>query len=207
MKKVFLIVLNLLFVFTFIFARDIKATTSSGKAVILKDDGTWQYEEKKTKKSESKNKISKPASATKKYESKLGFVNVWYDPDKWRIKEQFNGSSEVSFYYNDNSCSAFLLTEKSKLSNKLLRVAIEYNAKQIADEFEITDETTKIVNETELYCVQAFAKLMDVDVIYNYYCWTGDAGTVQFVIGITQDLYPTVEEEIFELLNGLEIIH
>jgi len=47
---------------------------------------------------------------------------------------------------------------------------------------------------------------MDVDLIYNYYCWTGDAGTVQFVGWATKDLYPSLEEELLDLLAGIEII-
>jgi len=206
MFRYFCLILFLVGSIFYINAQDINATTSDGKPVILKSNGTWSYLEKEENSSNAMFEIvAKAKNATEKIENRFGNVIVWYNPKMWTVQKLTDGTAEYQFEALSGESYGRLITEKMQLTPDLIKKAIESNARRVSTIFDVLEEKENIVNGTEVNYLLVRVNMQGLNFIFCYYYWTGETGTVQLFSYTSESLYNQAKTEIFELMNGLEI--
>jgi hypothetical protein len=137
--------------------------------------------------------------------SKLGFLEVHYNTDKWKAKQTENGSSEYQFNLIKGDCYGLLITEKTPMSLKTLRNAAIENAKSVGTNVSVINESIKNINNKEILEMDMTGEMSGLEFRYHSYYWVGDSGCVQFVTYCHPKFFEKYKNDLDELLNGLKI--
>ena len=191
------------------FSQEIKATTTDGRDVVLKTDGTWQYSEEKQASSQPTNRLPqffKPKSATVLLKGKRVKYGLWYDPSKWIVDQDIdNASAEYELTHVEGDRYVVIIPERIQIPLETLRIAAITNAKKVAPDTRISFEETRIVNDRKILCLKLDATIQGIPVSYVNYYFSGKAGAVQVMAYTGQNLLDEYQPDLMDLLNGFEI--
>jgi len=179
----------------------IKAKTENGKDVLLNSDGTWKYSDQ----IDSTKKMSLPSKSTNKLISRTGDVFLYYDPTKWISQKLDDGSADYQIQSKAGEIYARLITERMSLTMDYVRTFIEQNASKKTESFEVFEEGEKIINGTSIKYLKAKVKLYSNNLIFYWYYWTGEKGTVQLYSYSNNKLFDEKYDDIQNLMDGLVI--
>jgi hypothetical protein len=178
-----------------------RATTESGKAVILHPNGTWEVAPlaQKDRPVEPSTHV-RSARATDKAELKRTGYQLYYDPQKWK---QVNGETgRVSFNHANGDGYGLVLTERIVVPLENMRNIALSNATSAAPDAKITFEETRVVNGTKLLCLQIKGTIQNISFIYFGYYYSGKEGTVQILTYTAANLFDEYKGDFEEFLNG-----
>ena len=189
--------------------QSIRATTESGRPVLLKPDGTWVYiqdQDPALQKNSQLIQYFKPKSATVLLKGKRVTYGLWYDRSKWVIDEVINNASaEYELTHIQGDRYVVIIPERITIPLETLKMAAIANAKKIAPDIEVIHEETRIVNEHKILCLKMNATIQGIPVSYVNYYYSGKVGAVQLMAYTGQNLFEEYKQDLFDLLNGFEI--
>ncbi len=186
-----------------IHAQDIRATTEDGRTVILKKDGTWQYQEK-TKPTTATGGFNKSSKATSTYRARGGKFSVWFDPTKWS-QGKSDDPSKTTFQFTDGDLYGMIIAERMEIRLDALKEVALTNAKAVAPDTRITFEEMRTVNGRSILCMKMEGTIQTIRFVYYGYYSAGPSGTVQLLTYTSKNLSAEMEPEMTEFLNGLTI--
>ncbi len=129
-----------------------------------------------------------------------------YDRDKWLFAESPSGDeTEYEFDHVDGDVYAVVIAERIPIPlDSLKQIALE-NAQAVGADFEITYEEMRKVNNQDILAMKMRGSIDGIAVEYYGYYYSGDSGSIQFITYTGQNLVEDYQDELTELLNGLEV--
>lgn len=178
-------------------AQDIQARTGDGRNVVLRGDGTWSFLEKGGGK-------NAPAANTTRYVSRYGYVEVNYDPTKWKTeKKPISEDAELSLEHQNGDAYFVLIAERVEIPlANFKEIALE-NARSIDPEARITSERTVSRNGGSEVILDIEAKPSGIPMQFRGYYWTSPAGSVQATAWTSRNLMNEYSADIDQLLAGV----
>lgn len=163
-----------------------------------------------SKTANSKKSVSNTLNETPRLEkkilnTKLDFVKVQYNEDKWKLKIDESDNSRYSFNHVRGDGYALLIIERTGMKLSALRSIALSNAKDVALDATITSESYKLINGKKILQMDIEGTIKDIPFHYHGYYWSSELGAVQFLTYTTNKLYPEYENDFDEVLNGLII--
>jgi hypothetical protein len=184
-------------------SQTLKAITEDGREVILYPDGTWEMYKKDGQLSYL---YKKPLSSQKFVTDKHGIYNIWFNENKWELqKEHFNPDTSFEFTHKDGDVYAMIISERIVIPIETLKNIALMNAKNVAPDSKITFTEKRIVNGTEILCLQIEGTVQGMPFVYLGYYYGGDKGSIQVVTYTIQNLFKKYKNDMTDLLNGLVI--
>lgn len=187
-----------------------RAITSTGREVILNDDGTWKYasevEDASDTVSISVNAtvFAKKKEATFLVKSSMADFGVYIDPKKWAFRKEGDGSArEYLFDRKGKDMYAMLISERIEIALEMFPEIALHNAQKAAPDAAITKKEYRTVNGSKVLCLQITGTTNGIRFTYFGYYISNDSGTIQLVGFTSQKLFKEYAAEIEELLNGL----
>lgn len=213
--KLYTMVLAAFLVMTpLLLSQEIKATTEDGKSVILYPDGTWKYEHsvasgiKMGSAAPSIKRYRKPANARKLVKGKRVKYGIWYDENKWFLSNQKNSpSAEYEFANKEGDMYALVIPERLEIPLETLKNIALQNAQNADPNAKIVFEEKRVVNDTEVLCVQIEATIQGIPFKYFNYYYTGKEGTIQVMTYTGQSLFEEYRQDMENFLNGFVVFH
>jgi len=204
MRRGFILILSF-FCSVLSYSQDVYATTDDGKRVILYENGQWIYSPTYDQSKQKDDNYVKSDGATQYVDARIKTVRIWYNPDIWNAQKLDDGTAEYQFASKDGGLYARIITEKMKVPKDLMRQVIEMNAKRAAQVFEPIEENEITVNGIRLNRLKVHVKIKDMDLLFLYYYFSDDNGTVQLFAYTSVDIFNKYEEDITEFMNGIMI--
>ena len=206
MKKFLPVLLMLLVIFIAgqVFSQEMKATTETGNEVVLYSNGTWEYNE--TDEVEISSEYTRPKSAQKHYKGERGTYGIRLDDKLWKPATMVEGSdAEFEFDHVNGDGYAMIIFERIEMNiDALKEIALE-NAKSVSTNAKIVLEEKRIVNRTEILCLQIEATIQSIEFVYYNYYYVGDTGTIQLITFTGKNLFDEYKSDFENLLNGFEV--
>lgn len=137
--------------------------------------------------------------------TKLDFVKVKYNEDKWKVKQNADDANRYEFNNSSGDGYGLLIVERIGMDIKTLRKIAITNAKNAAPNTRVTKEEFKTVNDVKMLCLDMEGTLSGIDFYYHGYYWSNNDGTVQFITYSSKNLFHEFESDFNELLEGLQI--
>jgi hypothetical protein len=182
-----------------------KATTESGKKILVYPDGTWKPEAAQAAKQAGPgSSFSRPASATAKLSINRDKSAVFYDPKKWKPKP----GDEVGHYemeHVEGDGYAIIITERLSITIPALKNIALSNAKEAAPDAEVVHEEMRRVNGKDVLLLQIKGTIQEIPFFYYGYYYTGPEGTIQVINYTFQSLFEEFKPEFEDFLNGLVV--
>ena len=185
-----------------------KAITDKGDVVILKDNGSWVYEDDAKKPIEivtNKKIFKKSSKANFELKSVNTNVSIFIDPTKWTFeKEPPEKSGEYSFENKKGNAYGTLITEKLDMSLEQLANIAVINAKEFAPDTEVTKKEYRTVNGKKLIYLEMKLTTQGIDFNYFGYYFSNKMGSNQLVTyALESSIDKSLRKEIEVFLNGL----
>ena len=182
----------------------VRATRPDGSAVWLHPDGTWTNvgEEKPGTKAASVQR-TRPANATEQVVL-LKNVNLSLDPAKWRRSEA-SKPGRLQFTHVNGDGYALVIAERIQMNLDSLVVMAVSNAQEFAPDAHLVSDERRMVNGTEVRCLQIAFTTQGIAFRYFGYYYAGPAGTVQAITYTSEGLLPEFLPDFEAFLDGLEI--
>ncbi|MBD3360737.1 hypothetical protein GF366_02970 [Candidatus Peregrinibacteria bacterium] len=131
----------------------------------------------------------------------ISFDNSKWTYEKGAIEDEF----EYFFEHKDGDVYAMIIAERLAIPFESLKTMALENMKIAAPNAKVTFEETREVNGAEVLVLQMEGTITGIDVKYYGYYYSGEVGTIQFLTYTSKNLFSEYEEELTELLNGLEL--
>lgn len=185
-----------------------RAVTETGDAVILYEDGTWQYEDEKMIEKEeipeNPKSFEKAESATFQLKSKNINVGFYLDPKKWSFtKDVDNKDAEYELTLKGEDLYGMIITEKIEIPVETLKSIAYENAKTIAPDIKIEEEEYRNVNGIKVLFMKMNGTMQGIKFSYYGYYYSNTSGSLQFVTYTSQNLMDQYLEASEDLLNGI----
>lgn len=176
-----------------------RAYTENGKEIILFENGTWQFPEVDS--------YQRPKSSKKLVKGKSGLYGIWINDAKWKImKNTINESAEYSFKHENGDAYGMIIAERIQMSSVGIRDVAVAHIKEADPDAEIILEENRIINGNDVLCLLIAAKVQSIQIIYYYYFYSGDAGTIQLITYTGQNLFEEYAHDLTSFLNGFVIL-
>ena len=189
-------------------AQDIKATTDSGRAVILKDDGTWSFARTSSTALAPSGPHQKPASATHLVRSQRGGFGIWLDNSKWRIqKTRQSADTQFEFRHRKGQAYAMVIAERISMSLEALKMVAIKNVEAVGKKVRVVSEEKRLINGNEVLMLKISAVIQSIPFIYYNYYYTGKIGSIQFITYTGANLFEEYKADFEDLLNGFVILN
>ena len=199
-----LCLLALVAIADYAFAQSTNATTDDGRAVTLFDDGTWKYKEK-SEKPTAKGEHFRPADSTAFVESKKGFVKLWYNPNKWKVKAtRSNASSEFEFEHEKGDAYAIVIIERMSMTSDALRGVVVTNWQSADKNAKVVLEEQRSVNGIRVLVLQAEVTASGIPFKFYGYYWSDKPGTFQIALYTSENLFDEFVDDFTDFLDGVE---
>ncbi|MFN8012810.1 MAG: hypothetical protein U0P81_15680 [Holophagaceae bacterium] len=180
-----------------------KATTASGRVVLLFPDGTWK-EDKPAAVPGGREGATRPRSATEKFPVLKGKASIYYDPQKWKPKGPEEGGRS-GFNHVDGDAQSMVITERIQMPlASLEKVALD-NAKAAAPDATVAFREMRRVNGQDLLALQIKGTINGIAFIYYGYYYSGERGIIQAIAFTSQNLFQEYKADFEAFLNGLVI--
>jgi len=185
---------------------DLKAKTGDGRAVILRDDGTWIFADK-ARNSLPAGNFTKDPSSKLAYSSKRNTFSISLVPGVWKKADTpSNEVAEVEFHDPDNDAYAMVIAERIAVPIKALRDVAIKNLRQLDPEATVVKEEQRTVNGKPMLALILQANSSGAPITFYGYYYTGDEGSFQVVTWTGQNLFKELQPELEAFLNGFEIL-
>lgn len=199
---------TLLLLLTMLVCADQTAVTDNGDIVILRTDGTWEYQDVFSKAGDeipvNKKRFKKSSSAIFALKSKENKAAFWLDTQKWTF-EKGSGPIEYSLDLKKGDLYAMIVTERIPISLEALpKIALANARKASADIQIVKQEYRKVNGLTVIYLVME-GTVETIPFRYAGYYYSDESGTTQLIAYTAIDLADEYKEEIEELLNGFDV--
>ena len=204
MKK--LLVIVLMACLQALLGADLKAKTGDGRAVILRDDGTWIFADTPKNALPAGNFTKDPRSKLA-YTSKRKNFSLSLVPGVWKKAEKpGNEVAEVEFHDPENDAYAMVIAERIAVPIEALRDVAIQNLMALDPEATVVKEEQRTVNGKPMLALILHAKSSGTPItLYGYY-YTGDEGSFQVVTWTGQNLFKELKPEMEAFLNGFEVL-
>jgi len=130
-----------------------------------------------------------------------------YNSRKWDkvSNESINPIADLTFITKNQDTYALIMAETSKLTIQQLKASAIYYMSGVYETVNIKSIGLRNVNGKEMLCMKISIEIQgEVYKYYNYY-YSGDWGTIQFIVFATNDSYEKNLNNIEELLSGLYV--
>jgi hypothetical protein len=204
MRKIAILLTGFL-LYTFHLTAQTSAVTSNGEEVVLYNDGTWKYVNKKsTEDTEIKTnstKFSKDKEATFLVKSNITNVGIYLNPKEWSFKKS-KDAGEYEFQLKAKEGYGLLLAERIAIPLESLKSIALTNAQKAAPDAEIVKEEYRMVNGAKVLCLQMEGTLQGIRFSYFGYYYSSDKGTVQLLTYTSKSLFKDYRADLETFLNG-----
>ena len=206
MKKIFF--LFLIIALTVSINGQQKAVTETGQEVILFEDGSWIYQNKKealnNEISTNSRRFSKNKKSTFLLKSKKFNVGIYLDPKLWSFNTPTdNPEAEYELQLKDGDLYGLIITEKVEIPIETLKVIALENAKAAAPNMSIVKEEFRNVNGLKVLLLHMNGTIQGIKFSYYGYYYSNSNGTVQLITYTSQNLLEGFKSKIEDLLNGI----
>ena len=187
----------------------ISAITENGETVILKEDGSWRYEDTNTAESESietdLKKYKKSKDATFNLKSKATNVSFWINPKEWSFaRGGKNEPSEYSFSIPNTDLYGMVISEGLEIKpEQLVKIAFQ-NAKAASPDVKIIRKEYREVNGKKVIHMVMRGTIQSIDFTYIGYYYSDKSGSTQFLTYTGTNLVDKYKSQIYSLLNGFD---
>lgn len=183
-----------------------KATTASGRTVILNSDGTWKYQDSP----EPEKGAAQPtkehlrlAAASAKLELTRNKCTLYFDAKKWKRTKDENG--KYSFEHINGDGYGLVIAERVQMSAEALRGIALKNALEAAPDAKIVFEEKRRVNGRDVNCLQIKCTIESIPFRYYGYYYVGKEGTIQVLTYTAENLFIEYEKDFQDFLDGFTI--
>jgi hypothetical protein len=176
-----------------------KATTESGKKILVFPDGTWKPDAEKPAPA---GQAALPAGT--KLAINRGKSALFYNPKKWKVENQEEGG-RTSLEHVEGDGYAIIITERLEVPLEGLKNIALTNAKNAAPDAQVVSEEKRKVNGKEVIALKLKGTISDISFFYYGYYYSGKEGTIQAITYTAQNLFDEFKPDFEELLNGLVI--
>ena len=181
-----------------------RATTQDGRKVILKPDGTWSYEGGDSALTRAVPQRA-PAGATATETFSRGNFRLRYNDRKWVMQKEPDGTKWRLVLKGEDAQAIVIPEGFSATTNAMKQIALD-NLHKAASESKIVKEEIRKVNGRDVLYMQIDASLKEIFFSYYYYIYGDKQGVIQVIAFTTPAKQAVYEADIFDLLNGLEVI-
>lgn len=181
-----------------------RATTDTGKEVVLYADGTWKYATAVPPKPAGPG-LRKPASATKLFKSDRGAFGLWYDVAKWQLNTKSDEPGRTEFNLRRGDGYGVVIVEELEIPLPSLKKIALDNVKDSDPNAKIVFEETRVVNGKDVLCMKIEGTMEQIPFKFYGYYYSGKQGTIQLLAFTGQVLFEKYERDFLDFLNGLEI--
>jgi hypothetical protein len=176
-----------------------RAVTDDGKSVILTPDGRWSYEQP------SGDAVAAPAEPKKLFQSKTGMYGVLFNESVWQEKKPQAGR-EYALGHVDGDIYAFFISERIEFSLDAMKDIVLQNARDGGfDSLKITQQERKLISGKQVLYLIMEGVFRGAPIVYSFYIYSSPAGTLQFVVFTSRNIYQQYKTDILNLLNGLQL--
>lgn len=180
-----------------------KAVTSSGKKIIIFQNGTWKNEQDVIK-TPATQMLSRPETSTAKASILKGRASIYYNPTKWKPKGNEEGG-RTTFLHVDGDAQAMIIAERIQMPIEALEKMALSNAKAAAPDASIVLREVRHVNNLEILMLQVKGKIDGTPFIYYNYYYSGEKGVIQAITFTAQNLFTEYKSDFEDFLNGLSL--
>lgn len=190
-----------------VLAKEIKATTEDGRAVILSENGTWKFTTPQVKDSPARvipgGIFTKPAAATIETKSAKGNYSLWTDPGKWTLlAKTINQSAEYSFVHTGGDAYAMLITERIPVALENFEQIVLQNARNAVPNTTVVFSENREVNGKQVRYLELEGTIQGIPFVYNYYLYSNNKACTQVAVFTSKQLYTEYQKDFQDLLNG-----
>ncbi|MCE1229778.1 MAG: hypothetical protein LWX11_09885 [Firmicutes bacterium] len=180
-----------------------KATTESGKKVLIFPNGKWTEDPQPLKK-QSGLSYTKQAKSTSKITFLKNKASIYYDPSLWKLAKQ-EDPTKIQLQHRDGDGYVLIISERMQIPTNTLKDIALSNAKNVAPDSEIVQEETRLVNGNEVLHMQIRGTIQGIPFIYFGYYYTGKEGCIQMITYTTNNLFDEYKKDFTDFLNGFTI--
>jgi hypothetical protein len=149
--------------------------------------------------------LSKPAESTEVVKGKGGFLEIWYDPNKWKVGPSSNPSAEFAFTHSAGDAYVNVIAERISVPIATLKKAFLENIRNVASDVTIKEEKEVRVNQEPFTSILLNCTVQGIPLTYYSYLWSGKSGAIQ-VLGFSgQNLFQDYRNDLEKFMNGLVI--
>ena len=191
-----------------------KATTTSGREVILLDNGKWHYADDSTAADTSSaigvnsRAYTKDKNADYLVKSKKLNIGVYLNQKEWiNAKPGKTEDGEWNFTYKGHAdLAAFMVTETAQIPLESFVDIAVINAQKTDPNAEITRKEYRMVNGVKMLCLQMSVTISKMDFTMVGYYYSNANGTVQLVATSMTNQFDKSRETLERFLNGLVVL-
>ena len=186
------------------------AITDSGDVVILKDDGTWEYQSNDDEIIKNiptnKQEFKRPKTSNFCVKSKINNSSFWINPKKWGFGKATNVPvAEYQFNLKNEGLCGAVITENIEIPIETLSMLAFENMRRERPDAKIVNREYRTVNGIEvIYMIMEF-KIEDVPYNFYGYYFSNSSGSTQLVAWTSSNLAEKYQSEITNFLNGLDL--
>jgi hypothetical protein len=180
-----------------------KATTDSGKRVILFKDGTWKPDIL-VESMNTPGEFKRPKQSTSKVVFNKSKFVVYYNPELWKKYNQDQPTRQM-YQHKDGDGYAIVIAERMQVTLESLKNVALSNAKSAAPDARIVLEESRVVNGINVLVLQIKGTIQGMAVTYMGYYYAGSEGCIQVLTYTTDNLFSEFKNDFQDILNGLSI--
>jgi len=205
MKKLFLPVIALLFVFQA--GAQITAITEEGKAVVLFSNGVWRYVNDSVKVSSlDLPHYTVPSNSKQFLKGTETRYELWYNAEKWNLlPDTVYTNSEYALEDHKGELIAMMITERMQIPIATIKEAAVGSFKREGSECRIAEEQKIVVNGTEGLLLKIDALVDGIPVSYLNGYFSTREGTFQLITYTAYNLFDLHRNAMMELISGFVV--
>jgi hypothetical protein len=145
-----------------------------------------------------------PPGARAEAEFLNGRASVSYDASKWK-ETTSTDPGRRNFTHSTGDGYASIIYERIEIPTEQLRVIALDNARKVAPDARIVEDTRRRVNGTDVMLLRMEGTTSGIRFTYLGYYWAGTSGTVQVITWTGQNLFSEYRGEFENFLNGFHL--
>lgn len=185
-------------------AQDIRATTSDGRAVLLKPDGTWTFESDSLVIPTSSEEFTTPSSATSVASTKIAAFKLTFDGNEWEPTPS-DDPTKVTINHASGEIFAVLIAERGQMSVESLRRIALTNARKASQSARAVFQEYRRVNGSTVLCLQMAAEIQGTEFTFLGYYYSDKRGSIQVLTYTYGNLFEEHRSTMTRFLNGFTV--
>jgi hypothetical protein len=151
--------------------------------------------------------VNKPVDFNTSVKSQKQPIELFYNDKLWKSipPSDLNPIAEICLANLENDMYAMLITEPTVMKLETFKQAIIINTRKKSQNLNIIDQSLKLVNGKEVLSLVMTANVNNIDLVYQWYLYSSQKGSMQYLVFTTRDLYNSNRKDFENILNGLVI--
>ncbi|MEO0789681.1 MAG: hypothetical protein AAFY36_13500 [Bacteroidota bacterium] len=195
------------------------AVTEEGDTIYVYPNGTWSYDELDEMPALNANSILEvdfeidtiktpfkySGNLDKEVENENGQFVIKYNSDKWRRvpPASLNDDAEFAFEFKETDIWCVVISEEIPIEKgNLFKIARNNMADYAEAEVEVAKAEIRQVNGSEVLRGTMRTSYSGIPFVFDTYYFSNEAGSVQFTIWTSTNIWEDHLADIEELLNG-----